>query len=144
MSHRTSEAIAYKNRLLAAIEKLEAKGITDFSFIFEKFLSGARTGNIISKYTSEYRRKLYNYFNMEVDNNDYASYYSKKIQWLKANADVIDFRKIKAFKDLYGKNYPNEFIFSDQEMEEYENNLRRQLGKVYDKEIDKEIGRAHV
>jgi len=137
MSHRTSEAIAYKDRLLAAIEKLEAKGITDFSFIFEKFLSGARTGNIISKYTSEYRRKLYNYFNMEVDNNDYASYYSKKIQWLKANADVIDFRKIKAFKDLYGKNYPNEFIFSDQEMEEYENNLRKQLGKVYDKEIDK-------
>ena len=137
MSHRTSEAIAYKDRLLAAIEKLEAKGITDFSFIFEKFLSGARTGNIISKYTSEYRRKLYNYFNMEVDNNDYASYYSKKMQWLKANADVIDFRKIKAFKDLYGKNYPNEFIFSDQEMEEYENNLRRQLGKVYDKEIDK-------
>ena len=137
MSHRTSEAIAYKDRLLAAIEKLEAKGITDFSFIFEKFLSGARTGNIISKYTSEYRKKLYNYFNMEVVNNDYASYYSKKIQWLKANADVIDFRKIKAFKDLYGKNYPNEFIFSDQEMEEYENNLRKQLGKVYDKEIDK-------
>ena len=140
MSHRTSEAIAYKDRLLTAIEKLEAKGITDFSFIFEKFLSGARTGNIISKYTSEYRRKLYNYFNMEVDNNDYASYYSKKIQWLKANADVIDFRKIKAFKDLYGKNYPNEFIFSDQEMEEYENNLRRQLGKVYDKEIEKVNG----
>lgn len=137
MSHRTSEAIAYKDRLLAAIEKLEAKGITDFSFIFEKFLSGARTGNIISKYTSEYRRKLYKYFNMEVEGNDYASYYSKKIQWLKANADVIDFRKIKAFKDLYGKNYPNEFIFSDQEMEEYENNLRKQLGKVYDKEIDK-------
>lgn len=135
-AHRMSEAIAYNDKLIDAIDKLEALGITDFSFIFERFSSGARTGNIISKYTASYRKKLYDYFNIKND-NDYEEYYRNKISWLKANADVIDFRKIKAFKDLYGKNYPDEFTFSEQEMEEYEKNLRNQLGKMYEKEIDK-------
>lgn len=127
-------------------KKLKDKGFNLDNF-FEKDEQGIDTGNIIHKYTKKYFRKLYDYYEINKEFNQAKKdkkpgVYSKKIAWLKENTDVIDFRKIKYFKDLYSDQYEDFFSFTDEEMSNYENELKGSLGKLYDyhiKDLEKKL-----
>jgi len=114
---------------------------------FEKDEEGIDTGNIVHKYTKKYFKKLYDYYEINKEFNQANKekkplVYNKKITWLKENTNVIDFRKIKYFKDVYGDQYDNFFTTSDEDMSSYENELKQSLGKLYDyhiKDLEKKL-----
>lgn len=113
----------------------------DLENFFEKDTEGIDTGNIIHKYTRNYFRKLSNYYELNKEFNQAKkdkkqSAYAKKIAWLKENTEVIDFRKLSYFKDVYGEQYGDFFTASDEEMINYENQLKEKLGKLYDYHIE--------
>lgn len=121
-------------------KKLKDKGFSLDAF-FEKDEQGIDTGNIVHKYTKKYFAKLYEYYNINRDFNqaskaNKSSQYNKKISWLKENTNVIDFRKLKYFKDIYGEQYPMYFTFSDEEMSKYEEGLRNETGKLFDNHVE--------
>lgn len=129
----------YARPLVEDIRKLDKK-LKDANFdtndFFETDNVGIDTGNIIHKYTRNYFRKLYNYYQLNRDFNqakkeNKATAYAKKIAWLKENTTVIDFRKIKHFKDLYEGEYNDFFTATDSEMLAYEDLLKQTLGKLY-------------
>lgn len=112
----------------------------DLENFFEKDNEGIDTGNIIHKYTRNYFRKLSNYYELNKEFNQAKkdkkqSAYAKKIVWLQENTNVIDFRKLSYFKDIYGSEYSQFFTTSDVEMKEYEDKLKTSLGKMYEYHI---------
>ncbi len=120
-------------------KKLKEKGF-DLDNFLEKDEQGIDTGLIIHKYSKDYFRKLYEYYELNRNFNQSKkegkkNAYDKKISWLKNNADVIDFRKIKYFKDLYEDQYGENFTATDEEMLAYEDQLKSKLGKMYDYHI---------
>lgn len=127
------------NKLLDRLRNA-VSGITDgkFDFIFERFESGARTGNIIDKYSHKWRKELSNYYKILKDNKLTPSEkYKRRIKWLKENAEVIDIRKLKFVKELFGDGNESIFSFSDEEMEAYEDELKQKLGAMYEVEMDR-------
>jgi hypothetical protein len=131
---REAEVKSYKDRLKLLAKKLN----NNLDFIFEKSENGVKTGNIISVVSPKYTKKLseYNRIASSKDKKEVEKY-SEKINWLSNNAVVIDFRKLKIVKDLYGNIYPENFIYTDREMEEYEKYIREEIGPLYDKTISK-------
>ena len=125
-----------------AIKELDKK-LKDKNFSLNNFFEkedGIDTGNIIHKYTKKYFRKVSEYFNInkqfnQANKQNKPDLYHKKVSWLKENSEVIDFRKIKYFKDVYGEQYSDFFTSSDEEMENYENELKQSLGKLYNSHI---------
>lgn len=133
----------YARPMVESIKEVDKK-LKDADFdlenFFEKDEEGIDTGNIIHKYTKKYFRKMYEYFELKRQFNlakkdKKAIAYDKKIAWLKTNTDVIDFRKIKYFRDLYQDQYSEFFSSTEDEMSEYEEGLKKSLGKMYDKHI---------
>lgn len=129
------------NELIISLDKKLKDKNFDLDNFFEKDDTGVDTGNIIHKYTRKYFRKLYEYYELNKEFNGAkkakkASAYSKKISWLRENTNVIDFRKIKLFKDIYGEEYNDFFNSDDAEMNKYESELRQSLGKMYDYHIE--------
>ena len=131
---REAEVKSYKDRLKLLAKKLN----NNLDFIFEKSENGVKTGNIISVVSPKYAKKLseYNRIASSKDKKEVEKY-SEKINWLSNNAVVIDFRKLKIVKDLYGSIYPENFIYTDREMEEYEKYIQEEIGPLYDKTISK-------
>lgn len=131
-----NKAYDMKVKMRDAFLKLKDKSFRRF---FERSASGALTGNIIDYTSTKFREALKKFYSFESNPNlkSYTQRQNAKLNWLNENTDVIDFRKIKAVKDLYGSIYGNHFKFSDAEMDSYEKELRRRLGKVYDIILDK-------
>lgn len=126
-----------------SLKKLD-KTLKDKNFSLDNFLEkdddNIDTGNIIHKYNKAYFAKLYEYYDLNRAVNSAKkdmkqNAYSKKIAWLKENTDLIDFRKISYFKEIYGDEYSEFFTSSDIEMNAYETELKGKLGKLYDYHI---------
>src|SRR6187402_2157939 len=132
---REAEVKTFQDKLALSIRKLDKKG---FDFIFEKSEAGNKTGNIINVISPAFNKKLYEYkkINSNSDLTDEQKY-KDKVEWLKKNTEVIDFRKIKSVKDLYEDMYGEHFKFSEAEMLRYENYLGDMLGPLYEEEISK-------
>lgn len=118
-------------RIIGLFDKKE-----DFQWIFERSSTGARTGNIISLYTPKFRDSLAE-LKRQINDNPSKSENLKK-QWLLENAEVIDFRKIKEIRELFGHEEfaKDHFYFSDEEMDAYEDKIRELLGDEYDTYIN--------
>lgn len=56
--------------------------------------------------------------------------YKTVISWYDNNAKIIDMRKLRAFKEKYSEGYGQHFTFSDEEMDAYEQELRKELEEV--------------
>jgi len=139
---KTKQAARPLNKKLIELdEKLKLKKFSLEKF-FERDNSGVQTGNLIHLFTKKYFKKLYEYnkANEKFKNatkDKKGFFYKGKIAWLKNNTHVIDFRKLSYFKDIYGEEYSEHFTFSDEEMTEYEKELKNTLGKLYDEHIQK-------
>lgn len=132
---KESESEKLKDKLLEVVNKF-AKN-EDFSFIFETNEQGVRTGNIIDAYTPEFRKAWYKFKKIAADKEAaYPVIYSRQMIWLKDNMDIIDFRKLPVIKQLYGHLYPNEFKYSDDEMQQYQSELEKNLGSRFDEEME--------
>lgn len=131
-----NKAYDLKVRMRDAFLKLKNKSFKPF---FERSASGALTGNIIDYTSTKFRDALKKFYSFESNPNlkSYTQRQNAKLNWLDENTDVIDFRKLKAVKNMYGSIYSNHFKFSDAEMDTYEKELKRRLGKVYDIILDK-------
>lgn len=128
------------DKILSMDKRLKEKNFNLNTF-FETDNKGIDTGNIIHKYTKDYFKKLYDYFELNKEFNQAKKEkkplaYAKKIAWLKENTDVIDFRKLKSFKDLYNDQYSDFFTNTDEEMQAYEDKMKQSLGKMYDYHIE--------
>lgn len=125
-----------KDRLIKAAETLKSK---DYSWIFELSEYGNRTGNLINFYSSEFAEAIkyyYKIYNSSKKNKTSNQAVAEQLQWLKANIEIVDITKLKWVKDLYENEFGAYFTSSDIEMDEYENELKRLLGPLY--EIEKE------
>lgn len=119
----------------------------DFNKFFLKDKFGVDTGYLVHIFSPEYFKEIGRYYEFRKalrtsQNKDKLAHYRKMVNWLKNNAEVIDFTKLKYFKDKYESSYGNYFEHSDSEMEEYENQLKSLLGKYFDivvQEIDDKL-----
>lgn len=112
-------------------------GKVSFDTFFEKDQHGVETGKIVHLYSSEYFDELEKFDKLNENFNyarkeDKIKLYRDKVNWLRVNTEVIDFRKLQYFKDKFGSRYDKHFVFSSSEMSAYEEILRRNLGKYYD------------
>lgn len=132
---KESESEKLKDKLLEVVNKFDKS--EDFSFIFETNEQGVRTGNIIDVYTPEFRKAWYKFKKIAADKEAaYPVIFSRQMIWLKDNMDIIDFRKLPVIKQLYGHLYPNEFKYSDDEMQQYQAELEKNLGSRFDEEME--------
>lgn len=142
MALREAEVKRYQDRLHTAINKLKGE---NFDFIFETSRAGVRTGNIINLFSPLFQEKLRDYFNISNDEEtSEKEKYRDKVKWLKQNAEVIDFRKLKVVQELYGDLYSEHFTFNDAQMDAYEEKLKRELGPLYDEEIEKVLNNLEI
>ena len=131
---REAEVKTYKDRLNSLRKKIG----NDFDFIFEKTEKGVKTGNIVNVISPKFNKMLSQY--LAIDRNEDKSKeqkYTEKVAWLKQHTEVIDFRKLKVIKDLFGNIYPEHFTATEEEMDRYESHLRNTLGPLYEDEIAK-------
>ena len=122
--------------------------LTDKNFNFQDFYNkdsnGILTDQLIGKYTNKWYDKIGEILKLR---NELSftreslkdTKYKVFINSLDKNTDIIDIRKIKAFKDAFSENYGEFFTFSDEEMSSYEESLRKRLGKTYDKNIEEQM-----
>jgi hypothetical protein len=139
---RKAEVKRYQDRLSKAISNIVDK---KFDFIFEKTKDGVNTGNIISLFSPLFQTKLRDYFS--IDNNEESEdgdKYRNKVEWLKKNTEVIDFRKLKAVQELYGDLYSEHFTFDDAQMDSYETELKKTLGPLYEEELSKVLNNLEI
>ncbi len=118
---------------------LRKRGV-DLDIFHQKDASGVDTGLLTNRFTNSWTKAvnqfytaLTNYIESSPENKD--SNYKEVIQWLKDKAEVIDFTRLKYFKDKFGETHSKFFTHSDEEMQEYENKIRELLGKEYDQYI---------
>jgi len=137
-----AEAKTYKDRLLKAINKLKDKN-KDFSWVLEKTSNGTKTGNIINMYSEKWNKSLSTFFNIRKINKSSLKN-QKTVSWLRKNTDVIDFRKLKVVKNLYQDLYPEHFVFSEKEMDAYEQELKNKLGPLFEEEIEKVLNTLQI
>lgn len=132
---RKAEVKKYTDRLKDLMAQMPDE---DFSFIFETTESGNKTGNIINLYTEKFSRELNKYFGIDNDDTKNASQkHIEKVKWLKENTVVIDFRKLRVVKDLYGDIHSEYFTFDDAMLDSYEKEMRDLLGPLYEEEVSK-------
>lgn len=132
---RMSEVKKYKDRLKEEMSKFPDS--EDFDFVYERSKAGNKTGNLIDVFSQKWRGELAKFFNIDKrDDLSEIEKNQKKITWINKNAEVVDFRKLRVIKDLYDKTYPNEFTYSDQEMDSYEKHLKNILGESFDDVIN--------
>lgn len=132
---REAEVKEYQDKLNKLVNKLKPGG---FDFIFEKTDKGNKTGNIINVISPTFKKSLNKYFNIDSrEDLDNQQKYKEKVQWLKNNTEVIDFRKLKVVKEQYGALWEDHFKFSEEEMDRYESFLKQTLGPIYEDEIEK-------
>ena len=68
---------------------------------------------------------------------DFGKKYAAKVNYIDKNFNVIDYRKLSYFKNLYsGTDFQKHFVFSDAEMAAYENGLKTQYGDTYSYYLD--------
>lgn len=122
--------------------------LKDQGFDFEDFIrrdeNGLLTDQLLSKYTDSWNRVVRKLFDMKKEvatksQERKSSAYRGYIKTLANNAEVIDIRRLRVFRDKFGDRYGEYFNFSEEEMDTYERNLRSILGRTFDSEIQKQL-----
>lgn len=120
--------------------------------------TGEITGNLIDVFSTSFRKKLGRFSELykgEYFRKNEGARYFQKCKFINENADIIDFRRLRTvlntqilnlngelgqtFLEKYKAKYPYINQYTDQELDEYEANLKRKLGKAYDIYINKVI-----
>jgi len=111
--------------------------------LYQKDKLGVRTNKLISPFTTAFYKLL-----KDVNSAKFAFFGNKSLQsyktWmniLKNNADFIQPYKLKVYQELYKDNamFKSFFTYSDQEMLDYENELKSKLGvALYEIELNKQ------
>lgn len=128
-----NEAFKRQEKLKELAEKVDG----GFNWVFERKKSGALTGHIIGVYSVKYRQAYAEFFTENYNIKDLDKKQKHKMNWYHQNTEVIDFTKLKVFKDEFGQNNKEYYVHSDNEMALYENELRQKLGPLYESEIEK-------
>lgn len=135
-----------------------AKRLKDKGFDIKKFSAkdenGIRTGNIVSPFEKSWYVNFLNRGADYIKNNSDLSFvekgekihrskngekrklYKERIDKLDSDMEVIDFRKITSMKSKFESIYPSEFTFSQDEMDQYEQDLKLVRRKSYDMYIE--------
>lgn len=111
--------------------------------LYQKDKLGVRTNKLISPFTTAFYKLL-----KDVNSAKFAFFSNKSLQsyktWmniLKNNADFIQPYKLKVYQELYKDNamFKSFFTYSEQEMLDYENELKSKLGvALYEIELNKQ------
>lgn len=116
-----AEAEQQKVKLQKAAEKVGS----DTEFAREKDINGNYTGNLIQPFRSVWAKLMATPRNPEAKKKLYNQI-----------AEKIEYAKIPTLKDMFGTMYPNEFKYSDEQMQAYDNYLKEKLGDHYDTIIE--------
>lgn len=116
----------------------------DFNKFIKKDKHGIEKDRLISFYTAEWGKTVNSISQLKFNvNTSHAlkeeENYRKLIKEMLNNTTVIDIRKIKAIREAFGEDFKEHFKFSETEMNEYEAELRKEFGKVFDLEIENQI-----
>lgn len=105
--------------------------------LFEVDKNGNKTGYLKDIYSSNWfksvnslKNKLRSYYDTPSNQKQIA--YNSVIDWYDTNANVIDFTKLSAVKNLYATMYPEYFNASNDEMAAYDTELQNTLGPRYE------------
>lgn len=105
--------------------------------LFETDNNDNKTGYLKDIYSSSWfkslnglKTRLKDYYDTPSNQKQIA--YNSVIDWYDTNANVIDFTKISAVKNLYGRMYPEYFNTTDAENTAYDKELRDILGPRYE------------
>lgn len=112
-------------------------------FIREKDEDGNETGYIINLFTPKYYGAIRYYENAvsEFIENPSEENYKKTIDELRKNNSIIDFTRIQAVQDVYGNVYSQYFNSTQEEIDRYEESLRKGLGNRYEEVVDQILNR---
>ena len=132
-----------ESKLSELQEKLKKKKFNIDKF-YAKDENGIRTGKLISRFTNNWFRAISVLGDLKKDFDSAHSLlrgqkYKTVISWYDNNAKIIDMRKLRAFKEKYSEGYGQHFTFSDEEMDAYEQELRKELGRGYDSIINSQM-----
>ncbi len=141
---KREQVILDKEDRLSELQEKLRKSKFNIENFYAKDEYGIMTGKLISKYTVKWFRSLNVLSNLKKEfdfahNKLKPAKYKNLITWYSNNVSFIDIRKLKVFKDMYGEGYKEYFTFSENEMNTYESQLRKFLGKSYDDVINKQI-----
>lgn len=105
--------------------------------LFEVDKDGNKTGFLKDIYSpswfgalSKLKSKIVNFHDSPASLKQAS--YDSVIDWYDRNSNVIDFTKLAPIKELYGTKYPEFFQATDEEMTNYDANLKQVLGPRYD------------
>lgn len=111
------------------------------SWLFQTFEDGSRTGNLIDKYTTKWYDAHREFMELgdkmksanRGSKTNKRNIFMQNIRWIRKNAVVLNIYKIPEIYAIYGSGpYAERFKYSEKEMEEYSEELKRTLGLKYD------------
>ena len=134
----------YENKVMDLIDRLDEfttkyKDLKiDQQTLIKKDKNGNQTGELLNIFNDiwnkdlKVRRELVNNLNF-ADFKNKKDIYENLFDWHKSNTEIINFFKLKAVKVLYenNENYAKYFTYSEEEMQNYEDELNKLLGKNY-------------
>jgi hypothetical protein len=138
--------------MIDEMEEIEKRtGIKNPDWLIEKDSNGEDTEFVSDVYSSSWyaelknKGKLVSNFYTSLRNGSFTvgDRYKDVVNWLKDKSDIIDFTKLSVVKDIYGNHpeYSKEFIATDEEIKEYEKELKRKLGPRYEETIERVLNK---
>lgn len=111
--------------------------------LYEKDSFGVRTNKLITPYMKSFYKLINDINSLKYGfyKNRNSENYKKWMNIMKSNVDFIEPYKIKSFYDLYKDNdmFKEYFKYSNEQMQEYENELRERLGNtLFELELEKQ------
>lgn len=127
---------------LQALTDMQGKKITDK--LYKKDIFGIITSEIISIYNSNFDKVLNNIFNVRTlfYRKQNETTYERWMSEFKDNVEILEPYKLLSFYNLYKDNplYKEFFIYSQAEMQEYENKMKEELGNtIFEVESEKQL-----
>lgn len=112
-------------------------------FIKEKDENGKETGFIVNLFSPKYYKAMVGYkkaLNSFIEEPTSENYNNLMDQMLKHN-NAVDFTRIRAVRDLYGETYADYFVSSEEQIDAYEESLKKGLGPRYEEVVNQILNR---
>ena len=141
---RVEQNVLKKELKLEKLKTILKKQGFDIDKFYSKDRNGVKTGRLISKFSNAWYSAVsaMNSIRRDFDSSNNKlkpSKYNELMSWHEKNASFIDIRKLAVFKENYGLEFGEHFKFSEQEMSDYEADLREKLGRTYDDVINQQV-----
>lgn len=142
-----------QNNVIALIDKLNSftkrTNMKDFDWVFSRNSKGEIDGHLIDIFSKgwygEFRNrntKLKQFIDSLASNNvDTKTTYTNLVNWYKNNTNLIDFTRLRDVKNIYGDVYSEHFTHTDEQIDSYEENIKKQLGPRYDEVISQVLNK---